>query len=68
MIYLVMQGEYSDREDAPSVDAVSVVRCKDCFYGKPDNETWWKPNIDAIWCEFRGTVEPNYFCADGKRG
>ena len=46
-------------EDAPTVDAVEVVRCKDCVY-----------NVNGA-CEFSEAVDPNYipdyFCADGER-
>ena len=41
-------------EDAPTVDAVPVVRCKDCKYFK----TWLCQNEDN---------SDNWFCADGER-
>ena len=40
--------------DAPTVDAVPVVRCKDCKYFK----TWLCQNEDN---------SDNWFCADGER-
>lgn len=43
--------------EAPAVDAVPVVRCKDCEFGQ-------KPTV----CERLGTVVlPNDFCSDGIR-
>lgn len=41
-------------ESAPTVDAVEVVRCKDCKYF----ETWLCQNEDN---------SDNWFCADGER-
>lgn len=42
-------------ETAPAVDAVEVVRCKDCEFGQ-------KPTV----CERLGTVvKPNDFCSRG---
>lgn len=52
----------SDIDDAPTVDAVEVVRCKDCKYHE-DEETGmvYCPNAIGGW------VGENWFCADGKR-
>ena len=48
-------------ENAPTVDAVEVVRCKDCKF--------WE--CDAIfpdgWCRGKHQGNPNWFCADGER-
>lgn len=46
-----------------TVDAVPVVRCKDCEHGKPDIMC-----EDYIACEYRQTVMPNSgFCSYGER-
>lgn len=46
--------------DAPTVDAVPVVRCKDCVYSKNGNcELGECYNID---------YDPEFFCRDGYRG
>ena len=51
--------------EAPTVDAVEVVRCKDCknYYrviGRGDNEIWG--------CRFMGRdTAPNAFCSYGER-
>jgi len=51
-----------------TADVVPVVRCKDCFYGKPYNEVWNKPQKDAIWCKrYEDTKEDDWFCADGEK-
>lgn len=52
-------------EEAPTVDAVPVVRCKDCkhyYEGDPEHP-------DCGWCRrlICGTVAPDFYCADGER-
>lgn len=49
-------------ENAPTVDAVPVVRCKDCKYH--ENE-----EIGMVYCpnQIGGWVKENWFCADGER-
>lgn len=51
-----------DIEHAPTIDAVSVVICKDCKH-------WNKaPNTERGWCDkCDGLLEPNFYCADGER-
>ena len=45
---------------APTIDAVSVVRCKECRY-------WEMRNSPRGWCVVhQGYVLPQYFCADGE--
>ena len=52
--------DMSDINNAPTVDAVEVVRCKDCKHGQYDFMT------HLYWC--RGKVHPSdWFCADGER-
>ena len=53
--------------DMPTIDAVPIVRCKDCKYHTDDNE-----EPDAVYCEnttggVGGLVSNNFFCAGGKR-
>lgn len=51
-------------EDAPTVDAVPVVRCKDC-----KSRNYQECAADGVcWCDMleRFTWE-NFFCADGER-
>lgn len=49
-------------ENAPTVDAVPVVRCKDCKHH--ENE-----EIGMVYCpnQIGGWVKENWFCADGER-
>lgn len=48
-------------QDAPTVDAVPVVRCKDCkFYPDGDGTTKWVPCREII-------IQPKWYCADGER-
>ena len=43
-------------DEAPTVDAASVVRCKDCKY------------YMTIYCPCDGCcISPDWYCADGKR-
>ena len=53
-------------EDAPTVDAVPVVRCKDCMhYGFTDNRI---PEEQVWWCYFWDDVRsPDAYCSDGER-
>lgn len=51
-------------ENAPTVDDVSVVRCKDCKWDRPDIL------LDKHWCSyFLGSMEvrADDFCSYGKR-
>ena len=47
-------------DNAPPIDAVQVVRCKDCKYSRKD-ELW-----HMRWCKGL-TVNDEHFCADGER-
>lgn len=47
-------------EKAPAVDAVEVVRCKDCLYNENGCCTHSETYDDT-------TYRPDYFCADGER-
>lgn len=53
-------SECFEIEDAPQVDVVEVVRCKDC--------TWWKDfmctNVNGADCL---VMNENWFCASGER-
>lgn len=50
-------------DSAPTVDAVEVVRCKDCEYSYDE--------ISYLCCShgvcFDCEVPPNFYCAEGKR-
>lgn len=46
--------------NAPTIDAVEVVRCKDCKHSQVD-ELW-----HMRWCK-GVTVKDEHFCADGER-
>ena len=58
-------------EDAPTIDAVEVVRCKDCRYyeimqlkrdGTDDRR--YKPSLCVL---HNRNFDEDYFCADGER-
>ena len=46
---------------APTIDAVEVVRCQNCKYSAE-----WKRGLWCTWHDDMYAWE-NYFCADGKR-
>ena len=48
--------------DSPTIDAVPVIRCKDCKYHEDEE-------IGMVYCPnaFGGWVGENWFCADGER-
>ena len=45
---------------APTIDAVPVVRCKECKHREDDKI------FGQMWCRGR-EVNPEWFCADGER-
>ena len=52
------------RSITPTVDAVPVVRCKDCIFGEQINNRYICTN--AGHCQSKSN-EPEWFCADGVR-
>lgn len=49
----------------PAVDAVEVVRCKDCEYWA---EPWIRDQISGVCnCGRKELTEPNFYCAYGER-
>lgn len=59
--------DVSDIEAAPSVEAVPVVRCKDCRHCKPVvNENC---EVVGCWCDEFEIVDvaENHFCSRGER-
>lgn len=51
-------------ENAPTIDAVPVVRCKDCRYYQDNNGGY--PNADCKWCKDE-TPDANDYCSCGER-
>lgn len=47
-------------ENAPTVDAVPVVRCKECRWRHDDSSTMWLPCMEI-------KTSDDWFCADGER-
>ena len=59
--------EEKDIDNTPTVDAVSVVRCKDCKHGR----RWYK-HTGEMYVECKMDIDPidrdsDFFCADGER-
>lgn len=61
---------YAEIINAPTVDAVPIVRCKDCVYCKRYNDVWYLPKRDELLCTLHvanyHTTE-NDFCSWGER-
>lgn len=55
---------YKALADLPTVDAVPVVRCKDCIYGEKDEYGWLCTNIDG---GIMGDGNGSGFCCEGER-
>ena len=54
--------------DADGVDAVEVVRCKDCHYCKPFNEVWQLPKKRSLCCgRTKWEVEADDYCSGAFR-
>lgn len=55
-----------DLEAAPTIDAVEVVRCRDCKHAIVNQNHIDKP---LICCKTKmvGTTDPDWFCAAGER-
>ena len=60
-------------EAAPTIEAVPVVRCKDCrhrimteYAAKYDPEYYCELDTDDIYELGRKADDPNWFCADGQ--
>lgn len=51
-------------DNAPTIEAVDVVRCKDCHYAKPYNKIWQLPKRDTLVCTHfaNDEVDNNFFC------
>ena len=65
---LVYETDIKEVKRAPTVDAVAVVRCKDCIYSKKFNDEWFQTYMpDMLWCRKYGTKKPEWYCADGER-
>lgn len=60
----------SDVDNAPTVDAVEVVRCKDCVYCKRFNDVYQLPKLDVLICRYccdEDEVTENDYCSWGER-
>lgn len=52
----------------PTVDAVRVVRCKDCVFCRKYNDKYYLPRKDTLLCINDGTeVSEDDFCSYGER-
>jgi hypothetical protein len=55
----------------PAVDAVPVIRCRDCKHGEPTKNARDEAVIkckEICWlCRLPRLMEPDWYCADGER-
>lgn len=57
-----------DLVDEPTIDAVQVVRCKDCACYAPLGDDYEYKGKKAMHCILRASCTgDNYYCADGIR-
>lgn len=54
-------------DEAPAVDSVEVVRCRDCVNWQSD----WAPTRGSCWDHYCGIIDlvtaPDFFCGCGER-
>lgn len=67
----LQRGMFAEIDKQPTVNAVPVVRCKDCLYHTDaypyDEEDELIPS-NAVFCRhFEVIRDKNWFCADGER-
>ena len=64
LVKLEMEAFFEYLQARPSIDAVQVVRCKDCIY--LTRSPWGHPKLG--WCKLYGHHrKADYYCASGKR-
>ena len=52
-------------QEAPTVDAVPVVRCNDCIHSYDDIDIGCLCCTHSVYADC--VVQPEFYCADGKR-
>lgn len=57
--------DVEDIENSPTIDAVQVVRCKDCVHRDPEDKKCDCGSLARSGCPF--PVDDNYFCGYGER-
>lgn len=63
--YTAYSKSYHAVKDAPTIDAVPVVRCRECYYKDVHKRTF---DEDRLWCRLHHMyVTADWFCADGDR-
>ena len=66
-IMMVRLGDVTKSiRNAPTIDAVPVVRCRECYLGRPIK---FMDGRDMIACEFDGGITrfPDFYCKAGDR-
>lgn len=52
--------------DAPTIDAIPIVRCKDCKHANHD--TKYLINLNLYYCVWHDEIHnPNWYCPDGEQ-
>jgi hypothetical protein len=64
-LYLPIHFQEMVIDEMPTVDAVPVVRCKDCKHYRTSDAG--HPDCDYCNRLICGTVRPDFYCADGER-
>ena len=63
--YVMYDHTIEDIDAQPTVDAVPVVRCKDCEFGEPNGQYGCKCYHHKLYETHE--MSPNDFCSKGKR-
>lgn len=63
--YMEVVPAYYVRE-APAVDAVEVVRCRQCCFGVKKRERGEVVTYCGLFWGMKGVLDPNNFCSYGK--
>lgn len=68
---IAYQSALETIKEAPTVDAVEVVRCSKCCHSRELDRSDRTENqyVDGcLWCEYHGTGKlPDEYCSDGER-
>lgn len=62
LVFMRMKAVINRIDTAPTVDAVEVVRCRDCTHGSQYDD-----GSDNYVCGYGGTKKGSGFCSEGER-
>ena len=63
---IALSGMIKALKEAPAVDAVEVVRCRQCCFGVKKRERGEVVTYCGLFWGMRGVLDPDSFCSYGK--